>query len=65
MTSSLIGLGLASLVALLSVWVSYKWGKTAQKKEDLDETIEIKDEQLRTRKPTIRELIKRLREGGL
>jgi len=45
-------------------WAVFRWGKTSQKKEDLDETVEIKDKQLRTRKPTMRELVGRLRKGG-
>lgn len=64
MMSSLIGFGVASLVIVLMFWAVFRWGKTSQKKEDLDETVEIKDKQLRTRKPTMRELVDRLRKGG-
>ena len=62
--TSLIVLGISSLILLLFVWVVYKWGKADQQKESLDETIEIKDKQLRTRKPTRPELIDRMRKGG-
>ena len=62
--TSLIVLGISSLILLLFVWVVYKWGKSDQQKESLDETIEIKDKQLRTRKPTLPELIDRMRKGG-
>ena len=58
-----IWVGLSSLIMVL-VWVSYKWGETSNQKESLDETIEIKDKQLRTRKPTRPELIDRMRKGG-
>ena len=62
--TSLIVLGISSLILLLLIWVVYQWGKADQQKESLDETIEIKDKQLRTRKPTRPELIDRMREGG-
>ena len=59
--TSLIVLGISSLILLLLIWVVYKWGKADQQKESLDETIEIKDKQLLTRKPTRDELIDKLR----
>ena len=62
--TSLIVLGISSLILLLFVWVVYKWGKADQQKESLDETIEIKNKQLRIRKPTLDKLVERLRKGG-
>jgi len=59
----LIWTGLSSLILLL-VFVAYKWGKTSSKKESLNDTIKIKDKQLRIRKPTGSRLIKRMRKGG-
>ena len=60
----LIWVGLSSLIFIL-VWVSYKWGKTSHKKETLNESVKIKDKQLRVRKPTVSNLIERMRRGGL
>ena len=62
--TSLIVLGISSLILLLLIWVVYQWGKADQQKESLDETIEIKNKQLRTRKPTRDELINQLRKRG-
>lgn len=57
-----IWIGLSSLTMLL-VWVAFRWGKTSYQKESLDDTIKIKDKQLRIRKPTGSGLIKRLLTG--
>ena len=59
----LIWAGISSLILIL-VFVSYKWGKTSHKKETLNESIKIKDKQLRVRKPTVANLIERMRKGG-
>ena len=58
-----IWVGLSSLIMLL-IWVAFRWGKTSSQKESLDDTIKIKDKQLRIRKPTGSRLIKRMRKGG-
>ena len=55
-----IWVGLSSLIMLL-IWVAFRWGKTSSQKESLDDTIKIKDKQLRIRKPTRDELIDKLR----
>jgi len=55
--------GLSSLTMLL-IFVAYKLGKTSNQKENLDATVKIKDKQLRIRKPTIAELVSRMRKGG-
>ena len=55
-----IWVGLSSLIMLL-IWVAFRWGKTSSQKESLDDTIKIKDKQLRIRKPTRDELIDELR----
>ena len=60
----LIWAGISSLIMLL-VFVAYRWGKTAHKKETLNESVKIKDKQLRVRKPTVSNLIERMRRGGL
>ena len=62
--SSFIGFGLSSLVVLLLFWAVFKWGKTTKEKETLNEAIKIKDKQLRIRKPTVSNLIERMRKGG-
>ena len=49
---------------MLLIWVAFRWGKTSSQKESLDDTIKIKDKQLRIRKPTGSRLIKRMRKGG-
>ena len=59
----LIWAGISSLILLL-IWVAYRWGKTSHKKETLNESNKIKDKQLRVRKPTINNLIERMRKGG-
>ena len=55
-----IWVGLSSLIMLL-IWVAFRWGKTSSQKESLDDTIKIKDKQLRIRQPTRDELIYKLR----
>ena len=59
----LIWAGISSLILLL-VFVAYRWGKTSYKKETFNESNKIKDKQLRVRKPTVANLIERMRKGG-
>ena len=59
----LIWAGISSLILLL-VFVAYRWGKTSHKKETLNESIKIKDKQLRVRKPTVANLIEQVHLGA-